>query len=425
MAKTASPFSFRDFHFYWAARFSTTIAQNAMVVVIGWQVYDIARRTMSPKEAAFQLGMIGVAQFLPLAALTLVTGWTADRIDRRWIGRIVLLAEGLCAAWLAYLAAHGTTTLVAIYVVAVMLGICRAFANPAIGALAPNLVPPEVLPTAIAASSIAWQTGMIAGPALGGYLYAARHWAPYSVSTVLFLIAAGSLLFIRPIPRTSLDRKANPWQQMIDGLHYVRRNRIVLGAISLDLFAVLLGGATAMLPIYARDILHVGASGLGHLRAAPAVGSATMALYFSVRPLRHNVGLKMLIAVALFGVCTIGFGLSRWLPLSLFCLAILGACDMLSVYVRQSLIQIWTPNEMRGRVGAVSTLFISGSNELGEAESGLLASLIGAVPTVVLGGFGAIGVTLIWSRLFPELMRARTFDPPKAVEDISGEEIAA
>jgi len=427
MAKTASPFSFRDFRFYWAARFSTTIAQNAMVVVIGWQVYDISRGVlkMNAKEAAFQLGMVGVAQFLPLAILTLVTGWTADRVDRRWIGRIVMLLEAACAAWLAYLAMRGTTTLAAIYVVAVMLGICRAFANPAIGALAPNLVPPEVLPTAIAASSIAWQTGAIAGPALGGYLYAASHDAPYVVSTILFLVSAASLMFIRPIPKTSLDGKGNPWRQMIDGLHYVRRNRIVLGAISLDLFAVLLGGATAMLPIYARDILKVGASGLGHLRAAPAVGSAAMAFYFSVRPLRHNVGIKMLIAVAMFGACTVGFGLSRWMPFSLACLAVLGACDMLSVYVRQSLIQIWTPNEMRGRVGAVSTLFISGSNELGEAESGLLAALIGAVPAVVLGGFGAIGVTLLWSRLFPELVRARTFDPPTTLEDIPGEEIAA
>jgi len=426
MAKPASPFSFRDFRFYWLARFSTTIAQNAMVVVIGWQVYDIARGPlrMGAKQAAFQLGMVGVAQFLPLAALTLITGWTADRIDRRWIGRIVLLVEALCAVWLAYLAARGTTSLAAIYVVAVMLGVCRAFANPAIGALAPNLVPPEVLPTAIAASSIAWQTGAIAGPALGGYLYAASHGAPYGVSALLFLVAAGSLMFIRPIPKTSLDRKANPWRQMIDGLHYVRRNRIVLGAISLDLFAVLLGGATAMLPIYARDILMVGASGLGHLRAAPAIGSAAMAFYFSVKPLRHNVGIKMLIAVALFGACTVAFGLSTWMPLSLVCLAVLGACDMLSVYVRQSLIQIWTPNEMRGRVGAVSTLFISGSNELGEAESGLLAALIGAVPAVVLGGFGAIGITIIWSRLFPELVRARTFDPPQTLEDIPGEEIA-
>ncbi|WP_116092630.1 MFS transporter [Sphingomonas crusticola] len=424
MAKTVSPFSFRDFRFYWVTRFTTTIAQNAMVVVIGWQVYDIARRTMTPKEAAFQLGMVGVAQFVPLALLTLITGWTADRIDRRWIARIVLFAEALCAAWLALLGWHDTTTLPAIYVVAVLLGICRAFANPAIGALAPNLVPAAVLPTAIAASAIAWQVGAIGGPALGGYLYAARHWLPYTVSAVLFLIAATSMMFIRPIPKTTLDRKANPWRQMIDGLHYVRHNRVVLGAISLDLFAVLLGGATAMLPIYARDILKVGSEGLGHLRAAPAVGSAAMALYFSIKPLRHNVGVKMLFAVALFGACTVGFGLSRWVPLSLACLAVLGACDMLSVYVRQSLIQIWTPNDMRGRVGAVSTLFISGSNELGEAESGFLAALIGAVPAVVLGGFGAIGVTIIWARLFPELVQARTFDPPKTLENIPGQEMA-
>jgi MFS family permease len=425
MAKLASPFSFRDFRFFWFARFTVNVAQNGMIVVIGWQVYDIARHTMTPKEAAFQLGMIGVAQFVPLAALTLLTGWTADRIDRRWIARITLLAEALCAGWLAMLGWHDTTTLPAIYVVAVLLGICRAFSNPALGALAPNLVPPAVLPTAIAASAIAWQVGAIGGPALGGYLYAAAHWLPYAVSGSLFLLAFLSMTFIRPIAATKLDRAANPWRQMIDGLHYVRRNRIVLGAISLDLFAVLLGGATAMLPIYARDILKVGSEGLGHLRAAPAVGSAAMAIYFSARPLRHNVGVKMLVAVALFGACTIGFGLSRSMPLSLVCLAVLGACDMLSVYVRQSLIQIWTPNDMRGRVGAVSTLFISGSNELGEAESGLLASLIGAVPAVVLGGFGAIGVTLLWSRLFPELVQARTFEPPKTLEDIPGEEMAA
>ncbi|WP_420140633.1 MFS transporter [Sphingomonas sp.] len=424
MAQTPSPFSFRNYRFYWFTRLATTLAQNAMVVVIGWQVYDIARRTMAPREAAFHLGMIGVAQFLPLAALTLITGWTADRVDRRWIGRIVLLAEGACAAWLALLAFHDTTTIPAIYLVAIVLGVCRAFANPAIGALAPNLVPPAVLPTAIAASSVAWQGGAIVGPAMGGYLYAHSHWLPYTISAALFLLASGSLMFIRPTPKTALDRKANPWRQMVEGLAYIRRNRLVLGAISLDLFAVLLGGATAMLPIYARDILHVGSEGLGHLRAAPALGSAATALWFAFRPLRHNVGLKMLVAVALFGASTVAFGLSRWLPLSLACLAVLGACDMLSVYVRQSLIQIWTPNEMRGRVGAVSTLFISGSNELGEAESGFLAALIGAVPAVVIGGLGAIGVTILWARIFPELVRARTFDPPKTLEDIPGEEMA-
>lgn len=425
MATTPSPFAFRDYRFLWGARFMSNIAQNAMVVVIGWQVYDIARRTMSPHDAAFRLGLIGIVQFLPLAILTLVTGWTADRVDRRWIARLVLVGETVLAGMLALMAWHGTTTLEAIYVIAAFLGVCRAFAQPALGALAPNLVPPEVLPRAIAASSIAWQVGAIAGPALGGYLYAGAHWLPYTVSTVLFLLSAVAMMGIRPVPPTALDRRANPWRQMVDGLHYVRRNRLVLGAISLDLFAVLLGGATAMLPIYARDILAVGASGLGNLRAAPAVGSALTAFVFAVRPLQRNVGVKMLCAVALFGAATVGFGLSRSLPFSLVCLAVLGACDMLSVFVRQSLIQIYTPNDMRGRVGAVSSLFISGSNELGEAESGLLASLIGPVPAVVLGGFGAIGVVLLWSRLFPELAAARTFDPPKTLQDTPGEELAA
>jgi MFS family permease len=409
-----SPFAFRDYRFLWATRFASNIAQNSMVVVIGWQVYDIARQTMAPKEAAFQLGMIGIAQFLPLALLTLITGWTADRVDRRWIGRIVLMVEAGCATTLALLAWHGTTTLTAIYIIAAMLGMCRAFAQPAISALAPNLVPPEVLPGAIAASSIAWQVGSIGGPALGGYLFAGAHWLPYTVAATLFLISAICMMFIRPVPRTVLDRSQNPWRQMIDGLHYVRRNRLVLGAISLDLFAVLLGGATAMLPIFARDILMIGSEGLGHLRAAPAVGAALTAIWFSFKPLKHNVGVKMLFAVGVFGLATVVFGLS-----------LLGAGDMLSVYVRQSLIQIYTPNEMRGRVGAVATLFVSGSNELGEAESGLIASLIGPVPAVVLGGVGAIGVTILWAVVFPELPRARTFDPPKTLENVPGEEMAA
>ena len=420
-----SPFAFRDFRYYWMARFAANVGQNAMVVVIGWQVYDIARRTMPLKQAAFQLGLIGLIQFVPLALLTLVTGWTADRVDRRWIGRIAIMVEAVCASAMAVSAWQGTTSLTTIYIVAAMLGMTRAFANPAIGALAPNLVPAEVLPRAIAASSIAWQTGAVGGPALGGYLYAGAHWLPYAVTAGLFVLSAGALMLIGPIPRTMLDRGANPWRQMIDGLHYVRRNRLVLGAISLDLFAVLLGGATAMLPVYARDILRVGPAGLGHLRAAPAVGAAVTAIWFSFRPLRNEVGIKMLFAVGIFGAATVVFGMSRWLPLSLGCLALLGAADMFSVYVRQSLIQIWTPNHMRGRVGAVASLFVSGSNELGEAESGMIAALVGPVTAVVLGGIGAVGVTILWARLFPELARARTFEPPRTLEDIPGEEMAA
>jgi MFS family permease len=424
MAQPDSPFSIRDFRYYWIARLATVCAQNAMVVVIGWQVYDIARRTMAPAAAAFQLGLIGVVQFVPLLALTLVVGWTADRVDRRWIARCAILLECACAATLALLAWHDATTLPALFGVAALLGVARAFAMPAQQALAPNLVPAAILPTAIAMSSIGWQIGAITGPPLGGYLYAVGHAAPYAMSTALFFIALMAMMMIRPVPRTNLDRSGNPWRQMVEGLHYVRRHRLVLGAISLDMFAVLLGGATAMLPVFARDILHIGPEGLGHLRMAPALGAAVTAIWFARRPLKHNVGMKMMLAVGVFGAATIIFGFSRWLPLSLACLAVLGAADMLSVYVRQSLIQLYTPNEMRGRVGAVSTLFVSGSNELGEAESGFLAALIGPVAAVVAGGVGAIMIVGLWWRWFPELKNARTFAPPQTLEFAPGQEIS-
>ncbi len=420
-----SPFAIADFRYYWMARLSSTLAQNGMVVVIGWQVYDIARRTMKPGEAALQLGLIGLAQFLPLMVLTLVTGWTADRIDRRWIARTTAFLEFLCAATLAAMAWRGTTTLHALFVIAALLGIARAFAGPALQALSPNLVPRAILPSAIALSSMAWQSGAVLGPPLGGYLYAIGPGWPYTVSAALFGVTWAMLMLIGPVARTAIDRARNPWGQMIEGFGYLRRNRLVLGAISLDLFAVLLGGATAMLPIFARDILHVGSSGLGHLRAAPAIGSVLTAYYFGRRPIRHDVGKKLLLAIAAFGAATIVFGVSRWLPLSLACLALLGAADMVSVYVRQTLIQLYTPDDMRGRVGAVSTLFISGSNELGEAESGFLAAAIGPVAAVIAGGVGTIMVAVIWAKIFPEILRARTFDPPETLEDPPVQEKAA
>jgi MFS family permease len=417
MSGDLHPFRYRDFRFYWLARLTATMAQTAMVIVIGWQVYDIARRTMDTRDAALQLGYVGLFQFVPLLALTLVVGWTADRVDRRWVARSTILLEALCAATLAVLAWRGTTTLPDLFVIAALLGVARAFAGPAMGGIAPNVVPAAVLPTAIALSSIGWQAGSVIGPALGGFLFAGNHFLPYAVATGLLTTAFVCLMLLRPIPRTAIRGSGNPWSQMIDGIRYVRHNRLVLGAISLDLFAVLLGGATAMLPIYARDVLHVGSSGLGELRAAPAVGSALVALAFAFRPLKHDVGLKMLVGVVVFGIATIAFGLSTSMPLSLACLAVLGAADMFSVYVRQSLIQLYTPDEMRGRVGAVSSLFISGSNELGEVESGLLAAAIGPVEAVVAGGIGAILVTFVWLKWFPELKNARTFDPPKTLVD--------
>jgi len=248
-----------------------------------------------------------------------------------------------------------------------------------------------------------------------GYLSAVSPATPYEASAILFAVSLIGLFLIKPVERPAREKGSNPWAEVGDGLAYVRRNRLVLGAISLDLFAVLLGGATAMLPIFARDILHAGPEGLGHLRAAPAVGATLTAVWFAFRPLKTNVGVKMLVAVAVFGGSTILFGLSRSMPLSLACLFLLGAADMLSVYVRQSLIQIYTPDAMRGRVGAVSTLFISASNELGEAESGFLAALVGPVVGVVGGGIGAILVVGLWAWRFPELRLARSFDPPEVI----------
>jgi MFS family permease len=426
----AHPFAIHNYRAYWIARFASTLANMAMVVVIGWQVYDIARQTMGVQQAALQLGLIGVAQFLPLLVLSLVAGWVADRIDRRWIVRASIVLELGCAASLAWLTANDAITLPALFGIAAMLGVARAFVGPALSALSPNLVPAASLPTAIALSGLAWQIGSIGGPAMGGYLYAAGQTLPYIVSSGLFLLALAMMMLVTPVPRANIKTGAHPFAQMADGLRYVKRNRLVYGAISLDMFAVLLSGATAMLPIYARDILQIGADGLGHLRAAPAVGAVAVALILSWRPLKTNVGVKMLWSVIGFGVATAIFGgagplMTRWwgpsmigsdvapaVIVSLVALAALGAFDMVSVYVRSSLIQLYTPDSMRGRVGAVSTLFVSSSNELGEARAGFLAAAIGPVIATAGGGILAILVTALWARIFPELQRARTFDPP-------------
>ena len=404
------PLGYADYRRLWVARLASTIAQSVMVIVIGWQVYDLARRTMPTREAALQLGLIGLAQFLPVFALTLVAGWTVDSVDRRRVAATCLALQLACALALAAITATGRVTLPSLYAVAMMLGVARAFSPPATNALAPSLVPRVVLPRAVAIGSIAGRVGAIVGPAFGGYLYAWVPAAPYAAAAGCLTISVVSMLRIRTVTRIERGARRHPWQEMTEGLRYVLANRLVLGAISLDLFAVLLGGATAMLPIFARDILHTGPEGLGHLRAAPAVGAIATALWFSGRPLRRQIGIKMLASVAIFGAATTVFGLSRWLPLSLAMLAVLGAADMLSVYVRQSLIQLSTPDAMRGRVGAVSALFISASNELGEAESGFLAAAIGPVAAVVAGGLGAILVAGLWARWFPSLRSAGSFE---------------
>ena len=425
MAAATHPLTIANFRYYWLGRLSATLAQSAMMLIIGWQVYNIARDAgMSMSAAAAQLGLIGLIQFVPLFALTPVTGWVADRFDRRHIARTTLALQIVGAAALAWTTWSGTNSLFILFSVAFLTGIARAFSGPALGALAPNLVPASILPKAIALSSISWQAGMVAGPWLGGSLHDWRPESSYLGAAILFSVALLCLFLIGPVPRPAVERNRHPIRQMVDGLSYVRTNRLVLAAITLDLFAVFLAGATALLPVYARDILKVDTQGLALLAAAPALGATLTAIFFSFRPLKTNVGMKMLGAVIVFGIATIAFGLSTWMPLSLAALFVVGSADMFSVFVRQTLIQLHTPDPMRGRVGAVSQLTISASNELGEAESGFLAALVGPVAAVVAGGAAAIAVTLLWAKWFPELRLARSFDAPNIDRETKPKESA-
>ena len=409
-----SPLRIANFRAYWFSRLSMTLAQYAMMLIIGWQTYNIARDGgMGVGAASGQLALIGLLQFVPLFLLTPFSGWAADHFDRRNIARLTVLAQLGCAATLAWLTTSNNLTLPTLFSVAVVLGIVRAFNGPALSALAPNLVPKTILPNAIALSSIAWQVGMIVGPAIGGYTYAIFPALPYFVALGLFACSLIALSFIGRVQQPPREANRRPIHQMVEGLRYVVRNKMVLGAITLDLFAVFLAGATALFPVYARDILEVGETGLAQLAMAPAVGAALTALWFSFRPLKTNVGPKMLLAVAVFGLATIIFGLSQSMPLSLAMLFIVGAADMFSVYIRQSLIQLHTPDDKRGRVSSVSLLTISASNEFGDFFSGSLAFLLGPVLAVVGGGVGAIVTVALWAKIFPVLRTTRTFDPPE------------
>ncbi|MHB9878894.1 MFS transporter [Pacificimonas sp. ICDLI1SI03] len=427
MSKHPHPLRIPNYRAYWFARLSMTLAQYAMLLIIGWQTYNIARDSgMSVAGASGQLALIGLLQFLPLFFLTPFSGLAADLLDRRTVAKATVALQALCALALAGTTWSGDMGLPVLFSIAVLLGIARAFTGPAVSSLAPNLVPKAVLPNAIALGSIAWQAGMIVGPAIGGYFYEVEPALPYGIAFLLFLLSFIALSRIGEVPRSTISGSKRPIGQIIEGLAYVRHNKIVLGSITLDLFAVFLAGATALFPVYARDILQVGAPGLSQLAAAPAIGAALTALWFSFRPLQTGVGPKMLAAVAAFAVATIIFAFSRTMPLSLAALFIIGAADMFSVYIRGSLIQLHTPDEKRGRVSAVSQLTISASNELGDAFSGGLAALFGPVVAVASGGAGALVVVAAYLGLFPELRRARTFDPPDelSMTDIEQRETA-
>lgn len=395
----------RDFRFLWFARVAAVLAMQMQAVSIAWMVYDRARWTRDEAESIFLLGMVGLIQFVPILILSLFGGQMADRFHRKTIMMTSFAAEASCAVALVWIALTPSAPLWTIFIVAAVFGISRSFFSPAMSSLQPTLVPRAELPNAIAWGSLAWQGASIAGPALGGYLYAGHSFLPFASAGTLLLIA---IFFISRIhePARAVTVTGRSLALILDGLVYVRRNPVVFGAISLDLFAVLLGGATALLPAFARDVLHLEADGFGHLRAAPAIGAVAVALWLATWPMRRHTGAWMFGGVAIFGVATIVFGLSENYWLSMAALGLLGAGDMLSVYVRSSLIQLSTPDEMRGRVSAASSVFVSASNELGEFRAGSMGAVIGAVPSVVVGGVAALGIAALWAYWFPQLRNA-------------------
>ena len=387
-----------------------------MVVVLGYQLYDVARGQygMSIGAAAFQLGLLGLAQFLPVFLLTPIAGVVADRFDRRTVTGLSILIDMSVALTLAIMTSIGALSLPLLFGLGALHGTARVFIGPALSSIAPNIVPAPLMPRAVAINAMAWQTGSVGGPAIAGLLFAMQASLPYWVSTALLALSALAIFGIRRLPPPPGNRDVHPVRQMREGLSFVWNDRFLLGCVTLDLLAVLLGGATALLPVYARDILTidghpVGSYGLGFMRAMPGLGAALVAFWLSRRPIAHEVGNKMLLAVAAYGAATIAFGLSRNFALSLLALAALGAADMVSVFIRNTLVQLHTPDAVRGRVSSISGLAISASNELGEMQSGVAAVLLGATGAVVFGGVGAIVVTAVWAWGFPELRRARTF----------------
>jgi len=394
-------FTYPDFLRYQVARFCIVTALEMLSVAVGWQVYDITHR-------ALDLGLVGLAQFLPGFFLFLISGHAADRFNRRRLLILCYAGFAVCSALLLAVSSLRQASVYPIYIVLVLLGIVRSFNGPVSRSLLPQLVPEQHFPNAVAWNSSIFQTATILGPALGGLVYALFRRASPVYATALLVSVAAVISTLRIELRTKArPREEVNWTTVLAGFRYIWREKIILGSISLDMFAVLLGGSVALLPVYAREILHTGPWGLGLLRSAPGVGAAIMAVLLAHRPLRRHVGATMLWCVAGFGVFTILFALSRSIVLSMIALLLVGATDMVSVIIRGTVVQLGTPDSMRGRVNAVDMLFIGVSNELGEFESGLTAHWFGAVPAVVLGGVGTLIVIAIWAGIFPELRNAQ------------------
>jgi len=404
-------FTHPDFVLFQIARFLIVAAVEMQAVAVGWQVYDITKR-------ALDLGLVGLAQFLPGILLFLVSGHASDRFDRRKVLGACYAGYALCSGLLLVIAERGTHSVRPIYAVLILLGVVRSFNGTASRSILPQLVPDEHFANAVAWNATTFQAATILGPSLGGILYALFR-GPSAVYAAAMLTAVGALLSTFRIKTRPQARRREPTtvKTILAGLHFIWREKLILGAISLDLFAVLLGGAVALLPVYAREILHSGPWGLGLLRTAPGVGAAVMAVALAHRPLRGRAGPTLLWSVAGFGVCTILFGISTSLVLSLLSLILLGASDMISVIIRATLVQLRTPDEMRGRVMAVDMVFIGASNELGQFESGLTAQWFGTVPAVLLGGVGTLIVIALWAWGFPELRRAEQLSAIKSVAE--------
>ena len=396
----------RDYRFFWASRWMGSVGTQIQSVAMGWQVYELSRQAhLSVNAASFNVSLIGLITFAPLFFLALPAGVAADHYDRKRLMMACYVGELIAAAILTAAELLHFASVSLLLSVALIFGTSRSFYSPALTALGPMLVPRELLPRAIAWNSLAGQFASIFGPAIAGALIAASTSAAFAVPFGLYAAALISITNLRGVTRPA-SQGASRLAMMREGLAYVWTNKVVFGAISLDLAAVILAGAMALLPAYARDVLKVGPQGFGDFRSAIAVGSASMALFLSVRPVRRHAGLKMFVCVEIFCALNVVFGLSRVFWVSLVTLALMGAADQMSVFVRATLVQLRSPDEMRGRVGAVSTLFISASNELGEFRGGLVARFFGPAAAVVWGGVAGLVVTGLWARLFPALRTA-------------------
>jgi MFS family permease len=408
MVLSDSVINHKPFALFLLARVSTALAYQMFSVAIGWQMYSVT-------GSVFYLGLVGLFQFLPMFLLTLPAGHAADQYNRKTIIRICQTIEGVGLAALAIGSYNLWLQKENILVMVFIIAAARAFEGPATQALMPGLIDRKHFPQAMAWSSSAFQTSIIIGPAIGGLLYAIHPFITYAISSVLLFTASIFVYFIR-FEHTIPVRAPVTLESILAGISYIKSKPIILGAISLDLFAVLLGGATALLPAYAKDILKIGPVGLGILRAAPAAGALLVSVLLARKPLRSGVGKKMFAAVAIFGIVTILFGLSRSFAVSLATLIVLGGADVVSVVIRQSLVQLQTPDEMRGRVSAVNSMFIGTSNQLGEFESGITAAWFGLIPAVLIGGVGTLVVVGVWIFLFPTLFRSETLGAGEVVQ---------